>query len=176
MCPRYRFPLRFRAAHGIAGASLGADVREPCRQDMGPGVQPQPARLRRAHTAHLARGSRKPFPALNGKRPAHGPLVQRGRSPAPTRCKRAGNRGAGRRSGGPAGAANSGTKGAQRAGCPPVEAAVQRRRVGGAVLKRGRGRPARAAACRPSGQRAALPRCRDGGSVCFDRLPICDGL
>lgn len=52
---------------------------------MGQGVQPQPVKARRAHTANLTRGRRKPFTALNGEKPAHGLVAQWGRSPVPSR-------------------------------------------------------------------------------------------
>jgi hypothetical protein len=51
----------------------------------------------------------------------------------PDRRRRAGNLGGVRRSGGAAGGANSEPQGKHCAGCPPVGAAMQRRRAGGAV-------------------------------------------
>ncbi len=75
----------------------------------------------------------------------------------------------------PAGGANSGTKGKQRAGCPPVGSAVQSQRDGARYWQGDEG-------VQPETRRVALATVSrgapfsHGGSVCFYRLGLGDGL
>lgn len=93
----------------------------------------------------------------------------------PDRRRRAGNLGGVRRSGGAEGGREQRTPRQALRGLPARWRCRAASAGWGRGIRRGRGRPARAAACRPSGQGAALPRSWHGGSVCFDRLPRCDG-
>lgn len=103
-------------------------------QDVGPGVQPPPSKPHPAHGVGALPGEPPANCRPSGNRSAHAPVVQRGRSPAPRPLKAGGQPGrcpASSRS--RSGGANSDHQGKHSAGCPPVGAAVQRRRVGGAV-------------------------------------------
>lgn len=104
-------------------------------QDVGPGVQPQPGKPHPAHGVGALPGVPPANCRPSGNRSAHAPVEQRGRSHAPRPPKAGGQPGrcpASSRS--RSGGANSDPQGKHCAGCPPVGAAVQRRRVGGAVF------------------------------------------
>lgn len=124
---------------------------------MGQGVQPQPSKPHPAYWVGLLPGEPQVIFRPSEKRAAHGPVAQRGQSPAPSsRSGRATWVTSGVQPE-PQGARTATPKASGTRVARPLEPPCGVRGLG-ARYWRGRGRPAREAACRPSDRRAAVLR------------------